>query len=431
MAFQVHGLIQTVQVHHRSELRSNSVIAGGRMNIQQVTSKRSGLLLSGALALGLLYALTGCGGGESKEIPVSGKTGFYGSALNADDLANVTIGFPSNDNCNRQTSYRLRANHTGPLTAIRLFFIWNYSRAGYHAGTGGTIQIQVQSDDGTANHFPSGTTLASISVVHPVNDTIGFYPLLTFATPPQLTAGQIYHLVFTNTDPNPSQNWVSLDCAWMWNAATPLQPTIPDTDMAVLERCPNGAWSLYKRSGGTVTPCVELDYSDGSSQGQGYIEFYFQNPKTISGSKAVRESFTVRGTDRLVTSAAVRLKYVSGTNAVTLRLEKADGTLLDQGTATNIPVSPGSNGSSWAKVSFAAPVLLKVGQSYRLVITASSNSAFQTHGIRKGADKGFKATTIFADGIAQFNDGTGWTGWDMWGQTNRQDVDLEFYFETK
>lgn len=356
---------------------------------------------------------------------------YYGSALNADDLGNITLGYAYNDSCNRQYSIRMRANHTGVLRSIRPFFIWDYSRIGYHAGNGGTIQIQVLADDGSSSHFPSGNAIASLTVLHPVNDSIGFYPLLTFPAPPALVAGQIYHLVFTNVDADPASNWVSLDCAWMWYAATPLQPTLPDSDLAILERCPAGSWSLYKRGTSTATPCLQLEYADGAIQGQGYIEFYSQNPKPISGTKEVRERFTVSGPDRVVTSASVRVKYVSGPGPLTIRLEKADGSLVDQGMVATVPVTPGINGASWAKVSFASPQTLHAGQSYHLLLRAPADTLFQTQGLRKGADKGFKPPTYFADGIAQFNDGTAWTGWDSWGQYNRQDVDLQFYFETK
>jgi len=42
--------------------------------------------------------------------------------------------------------------------------------------------------------------------------------------------------------------------------------------------------------------------------------------------------------------------------------------------------------------------------------------------------QGFTAATLFADGHAEFNDGEGWKGWEQWGQKNRLDSDLQFYF---
>ena len=210
-----------------------------------------------------------------------------------------------------------------------------------------------------------------------------------------------------------------------------MQPTIPDLDLATLWRQGStGAWSLRK-SGPTesFTPILELDYADGASQGQGYMEFWIGDAKTISGAQGVRQSFTVSGSDRVVSTASVHLKYVSGSGALTIRLEQADGTLVDQGTVASVPVTPGLGGASWAKVTFATPRTLKAGSSYNLVLSAPAGTVFTAFPMRKGSDKGFKSTTVFTDGYAQFNPGTGWTGWDQWGQPNRKDGDLEFFFE--
>ncbi|MBK7294905.1 MAG: hypothetical protein IPI84_14345, partial [Holophagaceae bacterium] len=93
--------------------------------------------------------------------------------MNADDLGNITLGYAYNDSCNRQYSIRMRANHTGVLRSIRPFFIWDYSRIGSR-GQRRPIQTQVLADDGSSSHFPSGNAIASLTVLHPVNDSIGF-----------------------------------------------------------------------------------------------------------------------------------------------------------------------------------------------------------------------------------------------------------------
>ena len=69
----------------------------------------------------------------------------------------------------------------------------------------------------------------------------------------------------------------------------------------------------------SYTPILELDYADGASQGQGYMEFWSGNAKTISGTHGVREIFTVSGMARTVVSAHVRLKYISGSSPLTIR----------------------------------------------------------------------------------------------------------------
>jgi hypothetical protein len=352
--------------------------------------------------------------------------GYYGSGLNSDCLNNVILGASSNVGYNQECSYRLRANHSGVLQSIRPFFIWSFTKAGYQLGTGGTIQIQIQTDDGSTNHHPSGTALATMVYANPVNETVGGFPRLTFPTPPQLSAGQLYHVVFTNIDANPAANWVSLDDSCIFYPYSPMQPTNSDLDLATLARkASTGTWSVMPNN----TPIIELDYADGSSQGRGYIDFWAGAPKPISGSAGVRQVFTVSGSDQVVSSASVRVNYLSGHSPLTIRLENANGTLMDQGTVSNFTVSPADSTGSWAKVTFAAPQTLKAGSSYNLVLSAPSDTVFQAIAMQKGTSYGYSSTTVFKDGYAQFNNGTGWTGWDSNGHLNRNDGDLQFFFE--
>lgn len=353
-------------------------------------------------------------------------SGYYGPGLNADSLANTPLGKAQDF----QVSYRIRAGHTGPLQAIRPFFIWSSTTPGYALGTGGTIRIQLQTDDGSAAHVPSGTVLASLDYAGPVDAGGGFYPLLPFTPQPSLQAGSLYHLVFSNVDADPGNNWVSLDCAYMDFAGIPAQPTLADIDLAMLWRQGSGgAWSVRK-SGPTesFTPIVELDYADGAAQGQGYMEFWIGDPKTISGTQGVRETFTISGADRVVASAAVRLKWISGSSPLTIRLEQGDGTLIDEQTVASVPEGPGLSGNVWAKATFAAPRTLAAGHTYHLALSAPADTVFTAFPMRKGSDQGFQPATVFTDGYAQFNPGSGWTGWDQWGQVNRTDGDLQFYF---
>lgn len=207
------------------------------------------LFLAGALSL-----LVGCGsGGAAGTGSASASRSFYGSGINADDLANIVIGWDTaNDTCNRVVSHRWRAGHTGALRSIRPFFQWSTVKPGYAMGDGGTIQIQLQTDDGSANHLPSGTALAALVCDHPVT-TGDHWPLLTFPTPASVVEGQLYHLVYTNVAADPKANWVSLDHLLLWDAGASVQPTLLNTDWAVLERGCGGAWAVHNRGEGTAT----------------------------------------------------------------------------------------------------------------------------------------------------------------------------------
>jgi len=151
----------------------------------------------------------------------------------------------------------------------------------------------------------------------------------------------------------------------------------------------------------------------------------------ISGTNAVRETITVSGGDVHVSSVAVRVARVNGNDDLTVRLENANGTLIEQGSipATAIPSSnSGSPAYFWAKLPLSATYTFAAGATYHLDLEASSTSTYQTFPIRKGLAYGFQPTTFFSDGYAEFEQNGSWTGWTQWGVANRTDGDLQFYF---
>ena len=396
------------------------------------------LLLS--MALGPLFLAIACGaGGCPATVPPLTPANIYGSGINADDLANIILGWDtSTDSCNRSLSYRCRVGYTGNLLAIRPKCIWSTDKKGYSLGNGGRIQVQVQSDDGTFNHFPSGAVLGSLDYDQPINQ--GHYsPLLTFPNPVKVSAGELYHVVFCNIASDPRVDFVSLDHLYMWKATSPAQPILSNLELAVLERGGEGAWTVYRRGvGHGLTPILELVYEGGNVQGQGYIQGYGQtstqgwiNPKPISGEQAVRETFTVSGTERTVSSVSVRVNRLTGASPLSIRLEKGDGTLVEQGSVL-VPlgeVSPTTNNETWITLSFSAPVKLRVGDGYHLVLGCPADTVHTTHVLEKGRASGYSPATYFTDGYAQFNSGAGWVGWDLFAVPHRTDCDLQFYFQ--
>jgi hypothetical protein len=120
----------------------------------------------------------------------------------------------------------------------------------------------------------------------------------------------------------------------------------------------------------------------------------------------------------------VWLRRLSGDQPLTLRLEKTDGTLLEQGSilASSIPTT-----YSWTNYTFNSAQSLVVGQSYNLTLSAPAGTSYDTYSVWDGTNI-FTSNTRFADGYSQFNTGSGWTGWDMWGQSNLTNGDLMFYF---
>ena len=154
-------------------------------------------------------------------------------------------------------------------------------------------------------------------------------------------------------------------------------------------------------------------------------------PERMSGTNAVRETFTISGSDVQVASVGIRAARVNGSDPLVVRLENADGSLIEEGSipASAIPGSTATSPSySWAKYTFSTTYTLVPGNSYHLVLEATSTSTYQTFPIRKGSGYGFQSTTFFPDGHAEFEQNGSWNGWTQWGVTNRTDGDLQFYF---
>lgn len=344
---------------------------------------------------------------------------YYGTGLAADALNNSPVGGPYN----YKVSYRFKATHSGRLASFRPYVIYKDPKTspGYSAGNGGTLRFEIQTDDGSSAHNPSGQVLGS--ALHDSPQTKGLFPLISFGTQPYLQEGSVYHLVATNIASDPKNNFVSLNTLYHYSGEP--QQTVSDADWADLRQYA-GTWSQRKGN----SPILQLNYSDGFVGGRGYMEVWAGTDQRITGNAAVRETFLVSGSNRVVTKVKVRLKRTSGTDPLLVRLERSDGSLIEQGSIAASLMPAGAQ--TWVTYTFSTPRELLSGQRYFLTLKAASSSLYEAYPIRDGmaAGYGFSSATVFADGYAQFNPGTGWVGWTQWGVTNRSDSDLQFYFVT-
>lgn len=341
------------------------------------------------------------------ESPSGGSGGVYGTSYNMDTLANMQVGGPASGASNTYVSYRFRAERSEPLSAFRAMWI-GPQYAGYGGGTGGTIRVTLETDNAGV---PSGTVLASYT--HVPGTSAAKFPLLSFPSPATLTAGTLYHLVFTNIDPSPTANYISMDLTYVYGKTlSPRQPSTPDVDFAALRKMGTGSWSVQ----GGYTPILDLAYASGTHQGRGYMEVEVANKAVIAGSSShVRERFTLSGGDRVVTGAAVRIAKTSGTGDLVVRLEDSAGTLIDSFSVPTSTVPTLTSGDSpsgvWVTGSFSTPRTLTNGATYNLRLSTDSATSLWTRGIQQGDTYGFHKSTYFADGQLQIttNAGSTWT----------------------
>lgn len=358
-------------------------------------------------------------------------TGAYGPLIGAEALNNSTVGGPGN----QQVSYRFRAQQSSTLLSVRAYII--VGPADYSGGTFGKFRVQIRTDDGTG--VPTSTVLATQDYT-PVD---GAGRLITFATPATLTAGQLYHIVWSNIDPNPTTNFSSLDGTFLFETDNPWQIKFPNTDWANLTKSSTGSWTDDRGSGqGVITPMADLAYGNGIHQGMGYIETWgngrtdgYDNP---DGTIKLREIFTVSGGDKTFTGGGFRIARGFGSADLNVRLEDGAGTLIEQvnipSASTVLVAKPGhygyGDGGAWVSYNFASPHTLTNGATYRLVLSTTSGTEYWMMIIREGASYGYSPSTYFASGKAQIaRDGTTWVDVRDLNSNPNPEGDLQFYLK--
>ena len=345
---------------------------------------------------------------------------IYGPGLASDALNNTRVGTSNG----YKDDYRFKAKHSGKLTSFRPYIIWSTSKSGYHSGTGGTLLFELKTDDGSSEHRPSNNVIASVVHANPLDK--GFFPLISFPSSANLTEGQIYHITVTNIDSDPVNNYVSMDHLYKYSAEDPMQPNSSDLDWAEMQSWTGSDWKVRREN----TPILALYYSDGHTEGTGYMEVWVGAPKSISGTSSIREKFTVSGGDRNIDELNIRLRRVSGSDSLTYKVQAQSGSVVQQGT---IPASSVTTATrpTWVKAVFESTKKLLNGQSYYLVFTAPSSTVYEAYPIRQGVSYGYPKTTYFSDGYAQYSqNGSTWYGWEQWGVNDRKEQDLQFYFTT-
>jgi len=338
-----------------------------------------------------------------------GTEAVFGVGWTADSLANLEVGRFRG----RTVSYRFRANHSGTVSAVRVYFIFRKLCPGCYAnGDGGSVTLQIAADDGTPNHFPSRTVLASVLIADPMTQ---WNREVRFPQQPSFEAGKFYHIVFSNPTPDPVQNYVSVDD--LYASANDIQPSAAASALAVLLK-PDGAspWQLKPQH----VPVFSIQYSDGFAQGQGYIDIK-SNGLTVNDGDSVREVFTVKDADHKVSTLAVRIQPQGTHGSLKLVLEDDAHKALQ---TTSLSLARDPQAYVWKTYSFQAPLTLSKGSGYAVVLAAENGASFRISPLQKGTQYGFAAETVFSNGHCETKTGPLWTGC-----LARSDLDIPFYFQ--
>lgn len=352
----------------------------------------------------------------------------YGVAYTLDALQNVEVG----SSINRQCSQRFRAQKTGSIATV---MTWLKNFPGYGLGNGGTIQAAIQTDNGSG--LPSGTVLGYMVLQGPASNSNDVDATWTFDPPIAVTAGTLYHVVYTNVAADPVNNFCSVNNTITYLGYDPYQPRVDwaDNSFTTLAKTGAGSWARFYET----TPMLDVGFTDGTHYGSyiynytsGVSGFTFGVP--FSGSTMLRMRFTVSGADRLVSGIAFRFAKMltnTGSSDVTARLEQADGTLIEavsldtDSTNTADQSANWVNAGTWVSGAFSGNRVLTSGTTYNVRFNVNADTLLWTRAVEWGKYYGSANVTGFADGYAQRSTDSG-SSWAYLPGMN-DDAGLQWY----
>ncbi len=344
----------------------------------------------------------------------------YGIPYHGDSLINMRVGVYAG----WEVAFRFKAQNSGYVNQVKWYNVYS-SRPGYHGLTGGALLVQIQTDNPSA-HMPSGNVLTQFVFDGPAWK--GAFPLKTFDSPVYLSEGVLYHIVFINIHPDRQTHYISVNTLQKDVVASPRQPGINDLDLATLRRgSPAADWYLEDRG----APIYQLNYTDGFKQGFGYMAVGVNYPKRViyssDGELKVRQGFNPSSA-MVVNSMSVRLKKVGDPVPLRAEITDASGNILAYGDRRFT-----DSDYVWIEWEFDSLTLFPDQQYYVVfrLTSDSGTSGYEFFPILEGAMYGFSPNTYYSQGRAEYQDGiaSAWKGWKVYSADDRNDCDLQLYFD--
>ena len=351
---------------------------------------------------------------------------LYGPGVyRQDGLGNTVVGV--NKGQEQVVSNRFRATINGNLSSVRLY--WQTGN-GYSSGNHGSIRLRLLPDDGSPQHLPdlNATPLAE-SVFTPGTPVEYGRPLFAdvyFGGAQPMQAGQLYHLVMENVDPDPWTNFISSN-----NAITNDDNARPARWLAVSDwatllgtRTPQSgdapAWSDLTQDGlrgNHYSPILEITTADGQKQGASTMESGAVDPDrifTLTADHPIRERFVPTATRQINGLSFATAASVAGTlrwRILQDGTERASGTIqADQPnyealvTDTSFRVAK----SVWYDVALPTPITLTAGQTWDVEFQPEGDSQWVFSVSRNGSTNGFSWPAAFTESHAEHQQDGQW-----------------------
>jgi hypothetical protein len=308
----------------------------------------------------------------------------------------------------------ISAPRSGTIDSLALYFVFT-TEGNYFAGSGGINRFSLRPD---SNGQPGQTILGEFTISNPMQNIWSDWATVKvnddhfrLDSPVSLTAGTRYWIVAENLHPDPANNWVGINAIAQGDGA-------PGTVYVHMETAPgSGVFERFAYPGepGWFVGLFDLTYQQGGGFGQGYWFALFD--QAVGGDLRAREVFTPSA-NHTISSLRLWVKGVSGSGALTATLS-TNGTVVAQTSAS-------AAGAAW--LTFPMKTTLQAGATYFLEFSAPSGAVYTFSVLRQNS--GWSDGSHFADGYADYFNGSAWLGgWPIWGSTGTEG-DLMFSFTT-
>lgn len=304
-----------------------------------------------------------------------------------------------------ELSFRFEARQSGIIRSSSFYIVENSSRSGYSSGDCGDLTVELRSDSSGA---PSNAVLARAGIADPCAGPRSGQWLtnLDFNYPAAVNAGELYHLVFSNTGENGVNNWVSINTINRPND-DPAQVAFSTGDNAYTALVSgdsgyadsDGGWGR-RNSLNNYFPLFEVYYTDGARQGLSYVGTRASNQITVTPGGTVARQLMTANAARTATAVNVR-PYVSNDARLQARISR-NGSVV---TVVDLTESGG-----WFSATLPNSLQLSAGDEVSVDIIATSGSASFRALYRANHDDWVSnGTSDFSGGHAQISYGSTFT----------------------
>jgi hypothetical protein len=264
-----------------------------------------------------------------------------------------------------------KAAKSGVISGLAL--PWRTTAPGYGSGSFGTFTCELQSNG--ANNMPSGVALSRVAGIMPAIAMAGHddYPL-TIALQATVRAGELYHLVLTNTDADPERNWSSINT--VMTEILPWNDWVSRGHGARAEAITDGIWQPWSskynpwNASGRNTlngahVALVVTWADGSITGDPYWSAAMDEPTHCWGEYAAGEVIVWQQPSTAISAIGLSVARVGTPRGrLNYHLDTVDSDDMVAGalaTAAEVTTVAG-----WVSAELPRPFTLRRGQTYRL-----------------------------------------------------------------